>query len=286
MTVTKDTVLTVAPEIIDTTLIAASDFGADSFVLNYVPTQNLLIAPFSYDSTLAAMAYTGASLTITNNGQTIYSGDLQAKMNKIIVPTLTTDYTMTVIKAGYQTIIQTLSATQILEYVNTPLDIYLVTSSAEYSLVNNVVSGDIYVITECVRDNITGLVWEGKPTSGTRASINTYTNWGDGRTSDTSSYLASVNSIKLCGYNDWCMPSSLELMSLVDTTYNPKINPVWFPNTLYTSTPNGIGFVYWTSTSSGATGYYEVADFFYGIHYNGAGYPGNNNLIRLVRPSN
>jgi hypothetical protein len=324
MTVTKDTVTTVAPEIIDTTLIAATDFGASSFTLNIVPTQILLIAPFAYDSTAAAMAYTTASLNITNNGQTVYSGTVDAKTNTVIIPTLTTDYTVTVTKAGYQTVTQTVTAAAIQAYVNAPLDVYLkvaglndtgvtqcfatgsdalvsCTSSEAVALspaqdgmvgrdVSSTNSSDGRVgfsfsalgsnpITDCVQDNITGLVWEGKPLNGGfRDATLAYTNYGDNRAGDASSYIAAVNTAALCGYTDWRLPTAYESQTIMDYG-NSGTDSTWLPNT----NAAGTGSVYWTSSS-------PIGNLLYGvvaIFGNGAiaqeSLAGNAHNLRLVR---
>lgn len=101
-----------------------------------------------------------------------------------------------------------------------------------------------YSIEECVKDNITGLTWEGKPTTGLRAATNTYTNHGDNSADDASTYVAAVNAIKLCGYRDWRLPTTIELQGLVDygVIYpGPTIDGIWFPNTQQKP--------YWTMTN-------------------------------------
>lgn len=85
---------------------------------------------------------------------------------------------------------------------------------------------------ECVKDNITGLIWEGKTSTGLRAASNSYTNWGDRRAGDASTYVDSVNASKLCGASDWRLPTANELQSLVDySKSHPSflINSEWFP---------------------------------------------------------
>jgi len=90
---------------------------------------------------------------------------------------------------------------------------------------------------ECVQDNVTGLIWEGKTAgAGLRAASNTYT-WlnsdaatnGGGAGSvnggscsgstacDTQTYVAAVNAAKLCGFSDWRLPTVGELSGLVDS---------------------------------------------------------------------
>lgn len=88
-------------------------------------------------------------------------------------------------------------------------------------------------LTSCVKDNVTGLVWEGKPDdSGLRDKDLTYTNLLSEATSDATGYVNYVNSIGLCGYNTWRLPSRLELMSIGSHgRIAPAVDPLWFPNT-------------------------------------------------------
>ncbi|GAM11248.1 hypothetical protein OR1_03559 [Geobacter sp. OR-1] len=119
----------------------------------------------------------------------------------------------------------------------------------------------------CVRDNITGLIWEGKTRdNGLHDTLHTYTwynsddetNGGrDGMSGepddaicngvaggcDTEKFVKAVNSAGWCGFKDWRMPSIEELGSIVDYGRSmPAIDPVFFPNM-----PQPAGF--WTATS-------------------------------------
>lgn len=106
-------------------------------------------------------------------------------------------------------------------------------------------AGGFYDRTECVRDNVTGLVWEGKTVGGgVRDGTRSYTNIGDGRTGDASSYVTTVNALAVCGRTNWRLPTVEELHDLVDyglTFPGPTIDATWFPNTRAST--------YWTSTS-------------------------------------
>jgi hypothetical protein len=112
--------------------------------------------------------------------------------------------------------------------------------------------GGTYALTECVFDSFTGLMWQGRTTTGLRASYNYYTNYDDTTSlqinyplgglpgplaptlaqvnaSDNSvGFKNAVNATALCGYSDWRLPSRDDLRSLEYTT---ETNPIaWFPN--------------------------------------------------------
>jgi hypothetical protein len=48
---------------------------------------------------------------------------------------------------------------------------------------------------------------------------------------NTTSYLNMVNSRNFCGFSNWRIPTQAELSSLLNDSYEPKIDPTWFPNT-------------------------------------------------------
>ena len=98
----------------------------------------------------------------------------------------------------------------------------------------------------CVRDNVTGLVWEVKSTDSNSIHYrNNNFRWG-GITHQGSNFgtyyndwdvlVNGTNSENLCGFNDWRVPNSTELMSIVDNSrYNPSIDTDYFPNTIGSS---------------------------------------------------
>jgi len=147
-----------------------------------------------------------------------------------------------------------------------------------YSLVPKP-GGGFYDKTECVKDNVTGLMWEGKTSDGGLRDANRgYTNWGDGRTGDTSAFVADVNGSGLCGHRDWRLPNRHELQGLVDygvASPGPTIDTGWFLNCCN----NGI---YWTS--SPLAGY---PDFASRIHFSDGhvlnGLRTIGSFVRLVR---
>ena len=115
----------------------------------------------------------------------------------------------------------------------------------------------------CTRDNVTGLIWEVKTTSGLRDADYLYT-WfnphspdgdpgaensssDDCHTAvrcDTTKFVEEVNAAGLCGARDWRLPTVQELGGLVDMGQpagKPAIDPAYFPHTplmpFWSSTP-------------------------------------------------
>ena len=182
---------------------------------------------------------------------------------------------------------------------------------SKYSEVANA-SGGTYTKEECVKDNGTGLVWEGKPTTGTaRLASTKYTNYDDATkfqkqsgatyskpdpTTDIAAitnsigYRNSVNTSGLCGFSDWRLPTKDELLGIHDLSQSPKIDNVWFPNTLAAA--------YWSSTPGAAQYVVAILDTVqttatslnFGIDYSGSSiYEGVSErgataALRLVRP--
>ena len=164
--------------------------------------------------------------------------------------------------------------------------------ATRYSEVANA-SGGTYALTECVKDNITGLIWEGKTASPatTRLGSSIYTNYdstssaqkSDGTNPTQTEIDASTNSIgyknevntsALCGFTDWRLPTKEELQGILASSGSPWIDTTWFPNTQ--------AWGYWTSSPYvGDSGYAWGVNFNFGYVYDN--YRSSNNRVRLVR---
>ena len=135
----------------------------------------------------------------------------------------------------------------------------------------------------CVRDNVTGLVWEGKTAADDRAGSRTFTHLGNAQYADTSGYVTSVNEIQLCGFSDWRIPTVLELQSLVNYSKNrssgePVIDSLYFPNTTAAS--------YWSADFADANvGQSFDVSFQSGMVSTSPRTPAHARHLRLVRGS-
>jgi hypothetical protein len=91
-----------------------------------------------------------------------------------------------------------------------------------------------------VTDNVTGLMWQ-KTLPVT--SPPPYQIWNDA--------VATCRGLRLAGYDNWRLPSAIELLSIVDYGHaNPAIDQSVFPNTpaspfWTSSTTPGAGAMYW-----------------------------------------
>lgn len=105
----------------------------------------------------------------------------------------------------------------------------------------------------CIRDNVTGLVWEVKTTEGVSSVDNKFT-W-----QNRDQHVDTVNADALCGITSWRVPSLTELLTIA---YNGRSNPAAdlqrFPNAKSQS--------YWTSDGvSGVPDNAWTVNFFSGI---------------------
>lgn len=100
-----------------------------------------------------------------------------------------------------------------------------------YAFVPNPAGGH-FDRTECIQDEITGLMWEGKTASGVRAGSNRYTRLtGPGTANE---YVDIVNASGLCGHSDWRLPIAAELISLLNFDWLDRqiiTHAYWLPNT-------------------------------------------------------
>lgn len=105
---------------------------------------------------------------------------------------------------------------------------------------------------DCVEDSETGLIWEVKTADGGLRDRNwTYTYYDSsakeeagrpagtanggmcaaGQSCDTEHYIATLNTLSLCGSSQWRLPTKLELRTIgQDGADNRAISTDWFPN--------------------------------------------------------
>lgn len=120
----------------------------------------------------------------------------------------------------------------------------------------------------CVRDKVTGLMWEVKTDDGgPRDKDNVYKR-SDGAVTE---FPRQINDSGLCGRADWRLPTRAELLGLIDLSKLPGegIDTTWFPNApsaaTWTSSCATCNYYEWTFVPSApvvtgnyfALGYYE-----------------------------
>ena len=108
----------------------------------------------------------------------------------------------------------------------------------------------------CVRDEITGLVWEAKSDNGIHDKNLSYrwggassSEYGEIRTPDWNTLILDSNDQVLCGLSNWRIPTVKELESLVNFNINaesdqPNIDSNYFSSTIVSA--------YWTTNASAA----------------------------------
>ena len=165
-----------------------------------------------------------------------------------------------------------------------------------------------YAKDECVRDNVSGLIWQGQTAAGTglRANDAFKTNF-DSTTelqlrsnysypgtssapataevnakSNSIGFKNAVNASNLCGSGAWRLPTKEELLGIVKINGTvPTIDTDWFPNTprkgFYWSASPYAGYAYlaWVVDFYGGGAYYEGRGYYYGAS--------GDLLVRLVR---
>lgn len=101
----------------------------------------------------------------------------------------------------------------------------------------------------CVRDNVTGLMWEVKQRTssaqlrhsshtftyhnGTNGTVggNTCNGTLPGNQCNTGAYVAAVNAAGLCGHRNWRVPTRRELLSIVHRgTFGNTVDGTYFPD--------------------------------------------------------
>jgi hypothetical protein len=159
----------------------------------------------------------------------------------------------------------------------------------------------------CVRDEVTGLVWEVKTDDGglrdrefqyTWYNPDPATNGGsagtpdpgrlggsdnclDGARCDTEKYMADVNAAKLCGASNWRLPSQQELRSIRDHSSRdrPAVDTAYFPDVGWN---RGSSEVYFSSSPDAyAVDHAWGLDFYSGADWKPPKLGGSH--VRLVR---
>jgi hypothetical protein len=106
----------------------------------------------------------------------------------------------------------------------------------------------------CVRDDVTGIMWEVKTTWGFRDRALKYTNYSPawnpvgeyGSATDATGFINRVNKALLCGYKDWQLAHTDKVQTIIDygidTPGAARVDPAFFPtikpNWYWNASPN------------------------------------------------
>jgi hypothetical protein len=126
--------------------------------------------------------------------------------------------------------------------------------------------------TDCVKDNVTGLIWQ-------RASTTLTSLPGDNQNQEANGDRNAANAASLCGFTDWRLPTPFELQSLLNYgSSNPlfAIDLNWFVST------RSNWYITGTQYRSGSSANVWVVDFVSG-RVSGIGASGGQLELRLVR---
>ena len=103
----------------------------------------------------------------------------------------------------------------------------------------------------CVKDNVTGLIWEVKSLAGSGDLHDAGTSYALGSgAGSVGEFIANVNAANFCGASDWRLPSREELRSLFKMdemsrdSGNVGIDTVYFPNTQASHKIDCVGIIY------------------------------------------
>ena len=153
----------------------------------------------------------------------------------------------------------------------------------------------------CVRDEVTGLIWENKTDDGgsrdkgwryTWYDPDYSTNGGadgvrDGTTAcydparcDTYTFVADVNSVGLCGASDWRLPTREELHSITDLSrHAPAIDAAYFPH--FPDFDSSLWYYWSSSPDPYDDNHASIVHFSSGVY--GVTSKSEGHFVRLVR---
>jgi hypothetical protein len=131
--VVKDEVVKLVPEVISTDNFTPLNFGYTTFSFEVVDVSNFMLSVFTYNANLQNFEMTNSNLEIKANNEIIYSGDIDAITNNIVITEEADEYELIISKSGYGTYSEIFSKEELFSYNNEngPLIVILSASDGE-----------------------------------------------------------------------------------------------------------------------------------------------------------
>lgn len=125
--INANTTSKVNPQVLSTAGFTPEAFGYTSFGFNVAETIEFLASALIYndDPLVLNWELTDASIAISNAGNVLYSGTLEALTNQIMLPSAYASYDLTISKVGYTTKVVTYTKAELEAFFISPLTLFL-----------------------------------------------------------------------------------------------------------------------------------------------------------------
>jgi hypothetical protein len=142
-TITEDATTQLAPQVVSTEEFTPADFGYADTKFTIIPTFDFLLSVLAFDVVTEGFDLTTGEVTISGDGEVIYTNTFNAVTNQIKLEDGFTNYALTVSRSGFTSVDTTLSNADLQANFDSPLVITLYpfenTSSLEFDGVNQTV---------------------------------------------------------------------------------------------------------------------------------------------------
>lgn len=169
-TIAKDQTTKISPQVIMADGHAAADFGYGSFGFEIVPTFKFFTGVLTYQAASGNFELTSFTLNIRSGTEVVFSSDMPAATNEVILRDNYTAYTVEITKAGYLSYEKTFIASELKAFESTPLVVTLTEGSIGNGLIAYYpFNGNAEDVTT---NNLDGIVHGATPTTDRKGKVN------------------------------------------------------------------------------------------------------------------